>query len=103
MRELILDFAAGNELELAGRYCGITVGKANSFRGFRAEFHMPCPFCAGKDRFWYSARRKRFYCRQCRFNGNIIDLIMAVNGISYWKALETLAAEFGVIAKMGKE
>lgn len=92
MRDLILDAARGNEFDIAQRYCGISPGR----RGDR-EHHQPCPFCEGKDRFWFYAKFGTFHCRHCGFGGNIIDLLIAVNSLTYRKATELLAAEFGII------
>ena len=92
MRDLILDATKGHEFDLAMRYCGIAPGK----RGDR-EHSQPCPFCEGDDRFYFVARLGRFFCRRCGFGGSIIDLLIAVNSLTYWQAIELLAAEFGII------
>ena len=92
MKDLILEAVHGREFELAMRYCGLSEGR----RGDK-ERHQPCPFCQGKDRFNFSEKHRAFFCRRCGFGGNLIALMMAVNGISYRKALETLASETGVL------
>jgi len=92
MRDLILDAVKGREFELACRYCGIAEGK----RGDK-EHHQPCPFCTGKDRFWFYPEHRTFHCRQCGFNGNLITLMMTTNAITYRQALETLSVETGIL------
>ena len=91
MRDLILEAARGRELEFAVRYCGVS----ESRHGDR-EHHQACPFCAGKDRFWFSPRYRMFFCRQCGYKDTIIGLLKDTNGITFQKALETLAYETGV-------
>ena len=63
MRDLILDAIQGREFELALRYCGLTAGQ----RGDK-EHHQPCPFCGGKDRFYFRKDKKKFACRQCGYS-----------------------------------
>jgi len=88
--QIILDAAKGREFEIAVRYCGLSEGR-------RGKGHnQSCPFCEGRDRFWFYPEHGTFHCRMCGFAGNIITLLRAVNGISYWQALETLADEVGV-------
>ena len=94
MKDLILDAIKGREFELALRYCGLTEGQ----RGDK-EHHQPCPFCTdpGKDRFRFYPAHGTFHCRQCGFDGKILKLLMATNGITERKALETLASETGIL------
>lgn len=46
------------------------------------EHASPCPACGGRDRF--RSWPDRFFCRGCRQNGgDIIDLIMMVEGVNF--------------------
>ena len=92
MRDLILDATNGREFDIAQRYCGIAPGRCGD-----REHHQPCPFCEGKDRFWFYPKTGTFHCRQCEFGGNIIDLLITVNRLTFRQAIEILAADLGII------
>jgi len=95
MRDLILEAVKGREFELAVRYCGLS-------EGIGKEHRQPCPFCEGETRFRFIAEPRNcdyalFVCRQCGRGGSILNLLIATNGITYQKAIETLAYEAGVV------
>lgn len=55
------------------------------------ELQGPCPFCGGMDRF--HVKGERYYCRQCTpRGGDVIDLVMRVEGVSFREACGRLAA-----------
>ncbi len=60
----------------------------------------PCPFCGGHDRFvvWpaSSERDGRAWCRRCRWVGDVIALYRDLEGVTFVRALEDLAAASGV-------
>ena len=99
MSQLILDACAGRELELAQRYCGLS----DTIRPDK-EHHQSCPVCReGKDRFYFTDKLRKFFCRQCGFGGNIINLMMTVNDLTYRKAIELLADDLGVVLPKWKK
>ncbi len=59
-----------------------------------AEFHGPCPFCGGVDRFTVFQGAERFLCRKCAFDkgGDKID---------YWKRHHKCANPRELEQKMG--
>lgn len=60
----------------------------------------PCPFCGGHDRFvvWpaSSDRDGRAWCRRCRWVGDVIALYRDLEGVTFVRALEDIAAASGV-------
>ena len=46
-----------------------------------AEYHGPCPRCAGDDRFRvYMRDRQHGICRRCSFGGDALDCCVALTG-----------------------
>ena len=100
MSELILDILE-NRLG-HGPYHKAANGSA---RGKGAEWCGPCPFCGGDDRFrvWpeqeggKAAREAgvvgKFWCRQCDKNGDTIELLVAVKGLTFVEACKELRIE----------
>ena len=84
----------GQEFSLAKRLGIVTDGNKRN----DPEHHQPCPVCrAGDDRFWFYPTKRNFYCRQCGFKGDVIDLIAGVRQISKNEAYDLIAdyAGFG--------
>jgi DNA primase len=59
------------------------------------EWHGPCPWCDGKDRFIVNplADGKTWWCRQCGRGGNTIGFIMQYHGKTFAEALDYLNIE----------
>lgn len=64
------------------------------------ELAGACPLCGGHDRFvvWpaSSDRDGRAWCRRCRWVGDVIALYRDLEGVTFVRALEDLAAVSGV-------
>lgn len=56
------------------------------------EWHGPCPFCGGQDRFIVQPNYKggRFYCRRCGASGDAIEYLRKRDGVGYREACERL-------------
>jgi putative DNA primase/helicase len=52
---------------------------------------QPCPMCGGVDRFAINTRKQLFNCRGCGGNGDIIDLVKALDTVDFKTAVQTLA------------
>ncbi len=50
------------------------------------EWAGPCPRCNGKDRFRVWPEKNRFWCRQCEWSGDSIDLIQEIRGMNFQEA-----------------
>ena len=53
------------------------------------EYHGPCPFCGGKDRFWAQpafGENGRWKCRQCDKGGDAYDYVMEKRGLGFREA-----------------
>lgn len=70
----------------------------------RGEFHSPCPFCQGRDRFssWPERRNSngkygggRGCCRNCNWNGDGINYLQKRKGLSFRDACKALEIEPG--------
>jgi phage/plasmid primase-like uncharacterized protein len=55
-----------------------------------AEMVGPCPHCGGNDRFAVSITKQVFLCRQCGAKGDVIDLVMHLDGCDFVRAVATL-------------
>ncbi len=78
-------------LDLVGR--DVPTKRTAATKG--GEFHGPCPFCGGRDRFmvWpqHPSGRGEFLCRQCGAKGDAIDYVRKRDHLSYPEAVEHLA------------
>ena len=57
------------------------------------EWHSPCPFCGGKDRFVVQPNRSgggRWWCRKCERSGDAINYIIERDGIGFKDAVKQL-------------
>ena len=52
------------------------------------EWHGPCPFCGGKDRFRAQPEHDFAACRQCGWTGDSIQVLRDVDGLSFQMAAE---------------
>lgn len=50
------------------------------------EWGGPCPRCGGRDRFRAWPKTGRFWCRQCEWAGDTIDLLRELKGMSFQEA-----------------
>jgi hypothetical protein len=57
------------------------------------EYAGPCPACGGRDRFSVNTRKQVWHCRGCGRGGDVVDLVQHVEGVTFIKAVETLAGE----------
>jgi len=53
----------------------------------------PCPHCGGHDRFSINIRKRVFRCRGCGAKGDVIALVMFLDGCDFRTAVETLTGE----------
>lgn len=68
-------------------------------RDGRDEYHGPCPFCGGKDRFIaWGPPRSRYLCRQCSGDhaGDVVTLWRNATGLGFVGACEELLDIAGV-------
>ena len=59
----------------------------------RAEREGPCPICAGNDRFSINTKKQVFNCRGCGKGGDVIDLIVFLDGCDKITAVTKLTGE----------
>ena len=71
-----------------GRY-----NKASSSKG--GEYHGPCPKCGGNDRFIIWPERNSFWCRKCDWNGDDIEALRILDGLSCKEAFARVGRECG--------
>ena len=59
------------------------------------ELTGPCPKCGGDDRFSVTstAKKKVFYCRGCKKSGDVIDMVMFLDGCTFERAIETITGK----------
>jgi DNA primase len=57
------------------------------------ELIGPCPRCGGDDRFAVSITKQIFNCRGCGAKGDVIDLVMHLDGADFIAAATTLAGD----------
>ena len=50
------------------------------------EYHGPCPFCGGTDRFRAHPDRDRARCRKCQWSGDSVELLRTLYGLSFQEA-----------------
>jgi DNA primase len=70
---------------------GFQYKKVATTRG--GEYHGPCPFCGGNDRFRIQPAKDRFYCRGCGKSGDSVQYLRDFKGMSYFDALLALGRE----------
>lgn len=76
--------------------------RAASHRG--GEYHGPCPFCGGTDRFRVQPNHKggRFVCRICGKSGDPIDYVRQTRDLTYPQALEYLGLQGDILQDSAK-
>jgi DNA primase len=75
---------AADILAVAQRYAALKRVATNEWAG-------PCPVCGGRDRFSVNMRKRLFNCRGGGGKGDVIALVMHVDGCSFSEAVERLA------------
>ncbi len=50
------------------------------------EYHSPCPSCGGDDRFMFWPNTGRYYCRQCKRQGDPIQFCRDFLGMTFKEA-----------------
>lgn len=68
-------------IELVGRYTELR-------RVTATEYHGPCPWCGGDDRFRVTA--ERFACRRCERSGDAIAFVMQRQNVDFKEAVSIL-------------
>ena len=94
--EALKAFIIGVAFAIAKTIIGLTEGNKPD----DPEHHQPCPIpgCASTDDgFYYRKDKGTFHCRQCGFNGDVIDLVVAVRGISLVEAYDMVAEAAGFV------
>lgn len=54
----------------------------------RVELIGPCPNCGGTDRFAINTAKQVFNCRGCQGRGDVISLVMLLDGCSFGEAVD---------------
>lgn len=57
------------------------------------EYHGPCPFCGGNNRFMAWPAAGKWWCRGCNRRGDAIDFIREKDGLSFRKACQVLGQD----------
>ncbi|HZC56023.1 MAG TPA: AAA family ATPase [Xanthobacteraceae bacterium] len=57
------------------------------------EMVGPCPRCGGDDRFAINIKKQIFNCRGCGAAGDVIDLLIHLDGIDFKSAVELLTGK----------
>jgi Protein of unknown function (DUF3631)/CHC2 zinc finger len=70
----------------------VTAQRGIVLRG-RVEREGPCPICAGTDRFSINTQKQVFNCRGCGKGGDVIDLIVFLDGCDRITAVTKLTDE----------
>lgn len=79
-----------NILQLIGN-TGNSYKKAASTNG--GEFHGPCPWCGGRDRFSIIPSQDHFVCRSCKKAGDSIFFLRDYHGKTYHEACAALGID----------
>jgi phage/plasmid primase-like uncharacterized protein len=65
-----------------------------------SEYVGPCPACRdGDDRFGVNVKKQLWHCRHCGKGGDVIALVMHVEGVGFREAVERLAGETSLIIR----
>ena len=73
-----------NILDVMARYTELRKATHNEYMG-------PCPKCAdGDDRLRVWVDQGRFWCRVCGWQGDTIDVIRGMDGLSFVDVLEMI-------------
>lgn len=54
------------------------------------EYHGPCPFCGGTDRFIVQPAQQHWWCRQCGRGGDPVALVMELEQLDFKAASDRL-------------
>ncbi len=57
------------------------------------EYSSACPVCGGSDRFRVWPEQGRFWCRGCGIQGDAIQYLRDVRGLTYQQACDTLGVQ----------
>jgi CHC2 zinc finger/Toprim domain len=66
-------------------------GRAIQLQGRSPERFGPCPACGGRDRFSINTKKQVWNCRGCQKGGDVIALVMHLDDLDFWEAVELLA------------
>src|SRR5713101_5971930 len=64
-----------------------------TLRGRGSERCGPCPVCGGTDRFSINTAKQVWNCRGCARGGDIIELVMHLDGVDFIAACHSLAGD----------
>lgn len=67
---------------------GLHPTRTSSTKG--GEYHSACPACGGKDRFMIWSGQGRYWCRQCRCNGDAIQFCRDFLQMSFSEAKDKI-------------
>jgi len=59
----------------------------------------PCPRCGGTDRFSINPRRGLWNCRGCGQGGDVIDLVVFLDGCDFREAVSKIAGDEAILAR----
>lgn len=82
---MIIDIAKAVPIETEIARRGIKLA------GHRSERVGPCPVCGGRDRFSINTMKGVWNCRGCSRGGDVIDLVMYLDGVNHKTAVRALA------------
>ena len=89
----------GNIDELKRRLPRLETTVPNLFSKTASEMAGPCPKCGGEDRFIVNTATQRFWCRPCKWRGDVIDYNCFDEGLD----LKGLMQAYGVGGKNGSK
>jgi len=77
--------------------CGHEMRRVGRDRDGRDEYHGPCPWCGGEDRYHaWDLPRSLYWCRRCEMRGDVITLWRNLHpGLGFQAAVEELVAMAG--------
>lgn len=73
------------------------------YTGNGKEVHVNCPICGdSRYRLYINLNNGLVHCHNCKFSGNVINLIQQVEGISYTKAMTLFSSIKGNLSMPDK-
>ncbi|MGL5329252.1 MAG: CHC2 zinc finger domain-containing protein [Peptostreptococcaceae bacterium] len=64
--------------------------------GIEGRKATKCPFCPSHDALYIKVNNNTFKCFSCGEQGNVIDLVMRKEGLSFMEALKNIANRYGI-------
>ena len=66
------------------------------------EYHCPCPFCRGIDRFRVQPDKNFWACRQCKRSGDLVAYLVETNRITKAEAFKARHGEAAALSLRGR-